>query len=258
MTAMTITPSRSRSQSDSLKRIVAVTRLHFVNRFAMFWLPSMILGFILLLNIAIWYLILAATSGVDRAQTEKGFSYSGAVFYIFIYMLIVAVQAISRTFPFALGYGVTRRNFWLGSSIAFGVIGVAFSALLTVLSLIEAWTNGWGVGGHMFAPSYIDAGPWYMRFVLYLLTFLFFLFFGSAAAAVYVRWRSTGMIAFFAAIALIIVGAIALITLSHSWVAVGTWFATSGPLGVAAWSLVVTFISAVAGYFILRRATPKN
>ena len=253
-TATTMIPARGSSRN----RILAVTRLHFVNRFAMFGLPSMILGFILLANIAIWYLILAATDPSDPVHHGQGFSYTGAIFYIFIYMMIVAVQAVNRTFPFALGYGVTRRNFWLGTSLAFVLLAVLYSVLLTVLSVIELWTNGWGAGGHMFVPTYFDGGAWYLRFVLYLLVFLLCLFVGSAAAAIYVRWRSTGMIAYFAGLAIILLGVIALVTLTGSWVAVGAWLDASGALGLAAWSLVISAVSAIAGYFILRRATPKN
>jgi hypothetical protein len=258
MTAMTTLPATAPSPGFSRNRILAVTRLHFVNRFAMFVLPSMILGFILLANIAIWYLILAATDPSDPVHHGQGFSYTGAIFYIFIYMMIVAVQAVNRTFPFALGYGVTRRNFWLGSSLAFVLLAVGYSALLTILSVIELWTNGWGAGGHMFVPTYFDGGAWYLRFALYLLVFLLCLFVGSAAAAVYVRWRSTGMIAYFAGLVIIVLGAITLITLTGSWVAVGDWLTDSGALGLAAWSLVISAVSAFAGYFILRRATPKN
>ena len=46
--------------------------------------------------------------------------------------------------------------------------------------------------------------------------------------------------------------------LHGSWPAVGEWFAAMGPIGVVAWLLVPTALAAVAGYFILRRATPKS
>jgi hypothetical protein len=255
----TITETAALPQQRPMNRIVAVTRLHFVNRFSMLVLPVMILGFILIINAAIWYSVLIALgSGHDSHDAQKGFSYTGAVFYIFIYMLVVAVQAMSRTFPFALGYGVTRRNFYLGSALSFVLLALIYSALLTILSVIELATNGWGAGGHMFTPTYFTSQSWGIRFLMYFFLFLFFLFLGSAVASVYVRWKTTGMVVFFGILALLLVGAVVIITLGQSWVAVADWFATTGAFGCTAWLLVPTVIAAVAGYFVLQRATPKN
>jgi hypothetical protein len=258
MTTMTQSPVATASRAHAMNRVLAVTRLHFVNRWSMFALPSMILGVILLLNAAIWYIVLASSPAGEHAHVEKGFTYTGSVFYIFVYMLVVAVQAISRTFPFALGYGVTRRNFYLGSALAFVIMSVLYSVGLTVLSLIEVATHGWGAGGHMFTPTYFTNADWGIRLVMYFFAFLFFFFLGSAIASVYVRWKTTGIVVFFAIVAVVLVGIVALITLGNHWPAVVTWFANTGTFGVSAWSLVVTAIAAIAGYFVLQRATPKN
>ena len=257
MTTISSTIAATRPKAQN--RVLAVTRLQFVNRWTMFYLPAIILGAILLLNMAIWYIVLASLpTGADVAHAEKGFQYTGAVFYIFIYMLVVAVQAISRTFPFALGFGVTRRNYYLGTALSFVVLALGFSVLLTVLSIIELATGGWGVGGHMFTPTYLTNASFGLRFVMYLCLFLFFLFVGSAIASVYVRWRAFGITAFFAIIALLLVGAIAIITLNHYWSAVGNWLATTGSVGLTAWLLVPAAIAAIAGFFVLRRATPRS
>jgi hypothetical protein len=93
---------------------------------------------------------------------------------------------------------------------------------------------------------------------MYLCLFLFFLFVGSAIAAVYVRWRAFGIVIFFAIIALLLVGGIAIVTLGHSWPAIGTWLATTGAVGLTAWLLLPAAVAAVAGFFVLRRATPKS
>ena len=74
----------------------------------------------------------------------------------------------------------------------------------------------------------------------------------------FVRWRATGLTAFFAIIAVILLGAVAYFTLDHQWPAVGTWFTASGPVGVTLWALAPAAVAAVAGFFILRRATPRN
>jgi hypothetical protein len=255
MTAAAPFPRSDRSQSP--KRILAVTRLHFVNRMAILYTPLIVLGGIFLLNLAIWYLIQFSID-VNSPKTTDHFGYSGAVSYIFVYFLVVAVQVISRTFPFSLGFGVTRRDFYLGTAFAFLILSVFFAAVLTIMSSIEVATNGWGLGGRMFAPLYFTDPSWALRFVMYLLVFLFCLFVGSVAASVFVRWRATGLVVFFVVLAIVLVGLVALATFTDSWGAVGNWFAHTTPFVIVLWTLVPTAIAGLAGFFILRRATPKN
>ncbi|WP_369960707.1 hypothetical protein [Leifsonia sp. EB34] len=50
----------------------------------------------------------------------------------------------------------------------------------------------------------------------------------------------------------------ALITLTGSWPAVGAWFVANEPVGVTAWLLIPTALAALAGFAVLRRATPRT
>jgi hypothetical protein len=254
MTALAPALPASRS-NESARRIFAVIKLHFVNRFQILYMPMIVLGAIFLVNLAIWWIIVAASDGADSGSH---LGYSGAVSYIYVYGIVIAVQAISRTFPFSLGFGVTRRDFYLGSALAFVVLSFGFAVVLTIMSVIEIATNGWGVGGRMFAPLWFTNGFWLLRFVMYFCAFLFLLFIGTAGAAFYVRWRATGLTAFFAIIAVIILASVAYFALGHHWDVVGQWIDQSGPVGITVWLLLPAAISAVAGFFVLRRATPKN
>lgn len=259
MTAIA-SPNLTDSRSfESLRRVLAVTRLHFVNKVAILYTPLIVLAVIFLLNYAIWWIVIDADHlSLATSRTTTHLGYTGAVSYIFVYTMVIAVQAMSRTFPFSLGFGVTRRDFYLGTALAFVTLAIILSVVLTVASVIEIATNGWGIQGYMFSPVYFTNTSWILRFVMYLLTFLFFIFIGSAAATMYVRWRATGLIVFFTILGIVLVGASALITLDNQWPAVGRWFAMSGTFGVIAWSLVPTAVAAIAGFFVLRRATPKN
>src|ERR1700712_1118052 len=185
MTTVAHTPPASRS-NESGRRILAVTKLHFVNRFQILYLPLIVLGTIFVLNLAIWWIIVAASDG---AVTGAHLGYSGAVSYIYVYGVVIAVQAISRTFPFSLGFGVTRRDFYLGSVLAFVAVSFGFAVILTIMSVLEIATGGWGVGGRMFAPLWFTNDFWLLRFVMYFCAFLFLFFIGTAGAAFYVRWR---------------------------------------------------------------------
>jgi hypothetical protein len=258
MTTLAPTLSASRS-NEAARRVFAVIKLHFVNRFQILYLPLIVLGAIFLVNLAIWWIIVESTGGnnsSNRSATHLG--YSGAVSYIYVYGIVIAVQAISRTFPFSLGFGVTRRDFYVGSALAFVLLSFGFAVVLTIMSVLEIATNGWGLGGRMFAPLFFTNSFWLLRFVMYFCAFLFLLFIGTAGAAFYVRWKATGLTVFFAIIAIVILAAIAYFTLGHHWDVVGKWIDSSGPVGITVWLLLPAAVFAIAGFFVLRRATPKN
>lgn len=254
-----VSPTTSTHASRGPGRILAVFRLHFANPSTTIGVPWMIMAIILAVNVAIWWIIFTSVvTAEDRADASEGMEFSGASFFIFVYMMVVAIQAIAITFPFALGYGVTRRDYYLGSSLAFVALSAGYAIALTILAELEKATGGWGFGGHMFTARYYGAGEWYQYLFVFFTLFLFFFFAGAAIATIYARWRMYGMIALFGALALLIVGGLALIAYTQSWGAVGEWFVAMGFIGVIAWTLVPTAISAVTGYLVLRKATPKN
>jgi len=262
MTTTTLTPASATAPTLGPGRVISVMKLHLVNRFSVFVIPWMILGFIFAVNLIIWWIIVTATRGDPEStqNAQDGLQYSGATFYIFIYMMVLGIQAVTLTFPFGLGLSVTRREFWLGTALGFVVLSALYSAGMTVLAVIEELTNGWGLGGRMFTAFYF--GPpdeaWWFRFLVYFVIFLFFFFVGSGIATIYLRWRVNGMLVFFAALALVIVGLLALVVFTDSWPAVGAWFVENGAVGVIFWSLVPTALAAITGFVLLRRATPKN
>ncbi|MEP6842182.1 MAG: ABC transporter permease [Pseudolysinimonas sp.] len=263
MSAVTTTNAAAkpaaRSGGTPFGRILKIVRLHLGNPYTTIVLPWIILGIIFLVNVAIWALVALAvgTSGNDARDVSKGFSYSGSSFYIAGYMVVVAVQAISITFPFALSYGATRRNYWLGTSLTFVLLSAMYAIGFTILGAIEQATNGWGLGGHMFTPVYFG-DTWWERLLVLFFGLLFFFFVGSSLAAVWVRWKATGMVVFFAALAALLLAAVAALTLTASWVGFGTALGAAGPLGIASSLLIPAAIGAVVGYFILRRATPRS
>lgn len=244
--------------TTGLQRIVRVVRLHFANPWGTIVLPWIILGTIFLANLAIWLIVHWSVRGTaDRGDGAGGIQFGGSSFFIFIYMLVVAIQAINVTFPFALGYGVTRHDYFLGTTLDFVILSLIYSTGLTVLSIIEELTNGWGIGGRMFTAVYLG-DTWPVRFYINFVALLFFFFVGALFASVYVRWRANGLVTLFIGLGLGGVGIIALLTLTSAWSAVGAYFDSAGILGSISLSLVVTAIAGAAGYSVLRRATPSG
>lgn len=241
-------------------RLWNIVRLHAANPFTILVTPLIILGAIYAANIIIWWAIGTASGTQEGVEAlSDGMQYSGATFWVFIYMMVVAVQAMNLTFPFAMGFGATRRDFYLGSAVAFVLLSAFYSVLFITLSQLEIATNGWGLGGRMFSVNYFDIGaPWYLQLFYVFSAFLFFFFVGAAVAAVYVRWRQRGLIGFFLVAGVLLLGALVIITQTRSWGAVGEFFATIGFTGGYGLSLVITVIAGVAGYLIMRRATPRS
>lgn len=258
MSTLTATaPAPSKAPAGAFGRVVNVVRLILANPMTTITMPWMILGIIFAANWVIWWIIQANIDPSDAEAVSRGTQWSGASTFIFVYMTVVAIQAINLTFPLALGFGVTRRDFWLGSSLTWVLLSAMYTAGLTILSTLEEVTGGWGLHGRMFTSVYFGT-VWYERMFVFFTLMMFCFFFGSAIASVYVRWKAFGVTAFFVAVGAVLIGLVALFTFTQSWPAVAEFFIRNGFIGSFAWSYVLTAIAAVVGFLILQRATPKS
>ena len=240
-------------------RILNVARLNTANPMTLIVLPWAIMGLILLINIVIWSLLAYTLSPAEYEKAQWGFQWSGASLWVFVYMLIAGIQAMSITFPFALGYGVTRRDFYLGSSLAFVIVSVMYAVGMTILAAIEKATNGWGLGGRMFTSIYFGGADaqWYERFWIFLCYLLLAFFVGTVFAAVWVRWKGYGITVAFILLTLLVLGLVVIGAFSgigEDFFAVVAQLATTQ---LATWSLAITAVSGLIGFALLRRATPR-
>ncbi|HEY0248488.1 MAG TPA: hypothetical protein VGC45_09520 [Gryllotalpicola sp.] len=250
-TASAASAPRRLTEGDRIWRVV---RLQYVNWRSALMLPWAILIGILLVNMTIWYLI-SSTAGPDTTTNTQ---YTGSIFYLLIYQAILAMQLMNATFSFALGLSSTRRDYYLGTSVWFLLHSAQYTVGVVLLSYIEQWTNGWGVGGHMFQTVYFGTGPLGERLFTIFFALLGALFLGSIFGAVYVRWRANGLYVTGAVLVAAVLGVLTIATLTDSWGAIGRWFAGTGPFGLVAWSVPLTALCAVIGFVALRRALPRS
>ncbi len=245
--------------SGALSRGWRIVRLLTANPATTIGWPLFVLSAIFVMNWAIWWILFRTIDPAERGDPSDGITFNGAMSFIFIYMLIVAVQSVNLTFPLALGYGATRRSFSAGSALTFVLLSVGYATLLAVGAWLEEATGGWGLGGAFFRTFYFttDAGG-LAQWWIYFCWLVFFLFTGTFFAAMYVRWRATGLIVSFGLLGVLVIGLIALLTLTASWLAFWETLATLGTLGVANVALVPAVLAAVVGYLVLSRATPRG
>jgi len=255
---LTATPGR-RTTTTAASRVWRVTRLLTANPWTTVWLPLIIMSIIFVLTLGIWWLVSASIDPSTAGESTDGVRYNGASSYIFVYMLVVAVQSVNLVFPLALGYGSTRRAFTLGAGLAFVLLSLGYSVVMTLGAWLEQLTGGWGIGGIFFSTVMFDTDAgWIAQWWIYLCWFVFFFFTGMGFASVFVRWKATGLVSAFAVLALLLLGAIALVTLTDNWPWVWEVLSDAGTLGIASALLVPAVVAAAIGHLVLRRATPRG
>jgi hypothetical protein len=77
-------------------------------------------------------------------------------------------------------------------------------------------------------------------------------------AAVFVRWKGFGLTTAFIVLGAVLLGVIAVITLTDSWVAFWEGIGELGVLGVASVALIPAVLSVLLSHLLLRRATPRG
>ncbi|GIJ25618.1 hypothetical protein Vqi01_07800 [Micromonospora qiuiae] len=182
---------------------------------------------------------------------------TGGLASIYIVMFIACINVITQDFPFAIGLGMSRRSFYLGSVIHFGAQAIGYAGVLYLLSVLEEATGGWGVGLRFFGlPFFLVENP-VLRYLAFAIPFLLLGFIGFAIALVFKRWGVNGMLTLGTVALVLFGGAAVLATWQRWWAAIGDWFADqSGGALLVGWPALLTLPLAVASWLIIRRATP--
>lgn len=254
MTAVIDQQTVSTGPRGRVQDIWRIVRLHAVTPSVFFGIPWAILGGAFVVTVLVGVILSGADA--DQAKMSEGMRYSWAVLAPQWYLVAVGVQAVGVTLSFALGFGATRRDFWLGTALLFAVVSLLNGIAIATLVQVEKATEGWWIGIAMFDALWYGRG-WILDFYTTFALQMLVLFIGASLTTVYLRWRMAGMLAVMFTTAAIVLVAVAALTWSNSWSAVFTWL---GGLGVAgAFTVVLAFaaVFAVVGYLVIRRATPR-
>lgn len=243
-------------QRSGYTRVWNVVRLHLVDKRTYIGIPWLIVAASFVITALLSNMVGYAAESTGADITDE--TYFWGVLAPQWYLLVVAVQSISYSFPFALGYSVTRRDFYLGTSLLFLLISTGNAVAFTLLGQIERATDGWGINTRLFTTLWFGRDEWYVDLLAYFVLQMLVFFVGASIATVYMRWRMRGMVVFWISLAAVVVGILGAITYSNGWPAVGAWGAAQGIAGIFSWLLLPTAVAGICGYLALRRATPKG
>lgn len=168
---------------------------------------------------------------------------------------IIGLVTISRSLPFGLALGVSRRSYYAGTALLGAAFAAAGGLVLTVAQAIERATDGWGVSMHFFRVPYILDGPWYLTwltsFVALALLFVYGMWFGI----VYRRWNLIGTMTFIAAQVTVLLAATLIVTGAHAWPGVGHFFTSLTAVGLTGVLAALATALFAGGRATIRRAT---
>ncbi|MCW4466570.1 hypothetical protein OK351_13810 [Glutamicibacter sp. MNS18] len=231
-----------------MNRIIKVARMQLINKWTFIGIPLLILGGAFIFTMAIFWL-------VRRAGGDEAVMYSGGAQAPMWYFLALGIQSLTLTFPFSLAMSVSRRTFYLGTVLLFGISALLLSTFYYLMGLVEQATGGWGLGGRFFALEWVADNNGFVQIMFYFVLMLLLFMIGFWIATIYMRWRTSGMLVFFVALAAILLGTVFYLTLGEKWGQFWAWAITWSAGGVVLWGGAVAILMAGASYLTLRKAT---
>ncbi|MCK9903677.1 ABC transporter permease [Frankia sp. Cpl3] len=225
----------------SWSTIVGVARYHLIQRPIYLSLPWALTIFSLAINLVI------------ASQTPT--SNTGGLLTMYSWMFVGGLLSTTRSFPFGLTLGVSRRSYYLGTTALAIILAAGNGAVLTALHALEGLTDGWGVGLHFFRVPYILDGPWYLTWLTSFVGIGLLFVYGMWFGIVHRRWNLTGLVAFLAGQMTLALAVILAVTWTDAWAATGRFFTDLSAAGLTGVLAVLTAALFAGGFTTIRRAT---
>ncbi|MCS7464733.1 hypothetical protein N0M98_32055 [Paenibacillus doosanensis] len=226
-----------------MNRIPGMMKMHIRAKWTSLLFPWVILFTSFIINLFISYLI----------NNQEPF-YTGGLASIFFSMPVIGAVTLAHTFPFALGFCVRRRDYFLGTALAAVITNTITAVLLCLLSLVESATDGWGVRMHFFNVPFINQFGPLGHLIIYLVLLLHLYFLGFAVSSLHRRFGPGGLFMFLAAALILLSASALLLTHYRLWGPFALGFSAHFNLIVGCMALAI-LLYAFLSYALLRRAT---
>ena len=227
-----------------MKTLVNVARYHLVDRFTYIVVPWALLAFVFAVNLII----------VDMIPTKPNQSVPvGGLSSFYIMVLILGVLSTTRSLPFGLSLGVSRRSYFFGTAGLAVAMAAVYGLALTVLQIIERVTSGWGIGLHFFRVTYLLPGPWYLTWLTSFVGLTLVFVYGSWYGLAFRRWNLAGLLVFIAAQITVLLAGALIATWADAWKSIGHFFTTLTATGLTGVLVALTAALLAGGYATVRR-----
>lgn len=224
--------------ATALSRARAVNRMNF-RQWMLLALPWAIVAVTLAAHGAILAIIRA------QGVALPGDSGNGVVTTIFIFAIPMYAAIATKHFPFTLGLGVTRRDFYAGTTLTALINGTVNAVIVLIVAEIERATDGWAVHLEGFSVIYRVTDSRATVFFAVLLTTMACAAIGTFGGVLFLRWKVTGIFSAVAVLVLVLAVAAVVITWLRGWPAVGRFFVDTP---FAALALGIPAVIALAGF----------
>ena len=245
-------------------RIRNVIQLHTVNRMAAFGWPLLIMLASLAIVLVIGGLVInvATSQGAESlAEARKGMNtgmmFNGAIFALLGPLIGFGFTAMGQYFPLALGLGLTRREFAIGTALVFAFNAAFYAVVVTVGKVIEVATGGYGLGVRFFDVVYTGVGEWWQTLIQTFILILGVALIGAAITTAFHRWGQPFLWIFWFSLALLVVAVAAGALLSEGFRGLVVDIAA---MGWVPWMVVAAALSAIGGaiwFTLVRRAQAR-
>jgi hypothetical protein len=264
-----------KGRASPANRIISVMAMHSRDWGTWFVNPAGVLG----IGFAIC-LFLDLFIAVLLGRHVTGGFYVGAVSALYFVMLAQGVITLSGTFPFAVGFGARRRDYFLGTLAMGGAVSATWAVLLGLLSLVEANViKDWGVDLHFFHlpffsdgaparqfcwttyctaqsnPNYFHNGAPMQQFWVYFALLLFMYLLGMLIGSIYQRFGRTGIYILLVAAVLLLSVFFLVSAYVRWWGAISDWLAPQTATILALWLVPPMACFALISFALLRKAT---
>ena len=231
-----------------MDRVLSAARLHLLRPLSTYGVLWLIVGASFVLNLFVWSI---------TAVRESESAGTGGLISLYVTILVIHVMAMTQLLPFAMGMGLSRRSFYLGTALAAAVQAVVYGIALTALAAVEDATGGWGLNLQFWGPPVLDTGNAFLQVLVYAVPALAFAAVGAGFGVVWKRWAAPGMYGLIIGLLVVATGVLALIGWLDAWREVGAWFVDRSlvTLGVGLPAAVAAVVGALT-FTGLRRVVP--
>lgn len=224
--------------------LIKVVRYHMVDKLTYVVLPWAIMAFSFLVNLVVFTVV----------SSSEGDNYAGGLLTIYAFQFVLGVLSMTRSLPFGLSLGISRRTYYLGTALTVGLVGVGYGFVLAILQVIETATGGWGLRMHFFRVAWMLEGPWYLTWLTSFVVLVFVFAYGMWYGLVYKRWNMVGLSVFAGAQVLVFLAIAVILSLTGQWAVVGTFFTTvTGAVGLTGLLAAVAVVLGIGGFATIRR-----